>query len=245
MRVGGNDSICPRAALEYVNFQEVQAHMAAITERWITQGAQPNGLQSAEDGLWVIDQTDNHLYKLSYDDGSVLARLPTETVHSSGVTEGGGYLWVASTYSCELFKLDYEGNTVARYDTPGKGVVAFGDPNNPRVTGAHGMEWVDDENMWVAVPPAQRVYLMDPGSMRVKRSIPSPDIRPHGLFVDGGDMWLADTGARKVHRLDPENGEVLDEIDVPDPEVHGMTLRDGEIWFCCAATRRVCTIPLS
>ena len=133
----------------------------------------------------MMDQTDDHLYKLSYDDGSVLARLPAEAEHSSGVTEGGGYLWVASTFTCKLVKMDYEGNTVALYDTPGKGVVAYGDPNYTRVTGAHGMEWVDDENMWVAVPPAQRVYLMDPRSMTVKRSIPSPGVRPHGLFVEG------------------------------------------------------------
>jgi len=144
----------------------------------------------------------------------------------------------------ELVKVDYEGNTVAKYDTPGKGVVAFGDPSKSRVSGAHGMEWVDDENMWVAVPPAQRVFLMDPSTMQVKRSIPTPGPRPHGLFMNGDDMWLADTGMGKVHKLNPENGDVLDEIDVPDPEVHGMALRNGEIWFCCAVTRRVCTIPL-
>ena len=67
--------------------------MAEIQDRWITPGPQPNGLQAADDGLWVIDQTDNHLYKLSYEDGSVIADLPTETEHSSGVTEGGGFLW--------------------------------------------------------------------------------------------------------------------------------------------------------
>ena len=219
--------------------------MPEIEEMWVTPGPQPNGLQAADDGLWVIDQTDDHLYKLGYDDGSVLARLPTETEHSSGVTEGGGHLWVASTFTCELVEMDQEGNTVAKHDTPGKGVVAFGDPNSARVTGAHGMEWVDEESMWVAVPPSQRVYLMDPATMEVRRSIPTPGARPHGLFMDGGDMWLADTGMGKIHKLDPESGEVLDEIDIPAPEVHGMTLRDGQIWFCCAVTRRVCTVPLT
>ena len=216
----------------------------AVLDRWITPGPQPNGLQASGDGLWVMDQTDHHLYKLDYYDGSVLARLPTETRHSSGVTEGGGRLWVASTYTCELVEMDHEGGTIAKHDTPGKGVVAFGAPGNTRVTGAHGMEWVDDGNMWVAVPPAQRVYLMDPATMEVRRSIPTPGDRPHGLFMDNGDMWLADTGMGKIHKLDPDSGEVLDEIDVPEPEVHGMTLRDGEIWFCCAESRRVCTVPL-
>ena len=219
--------------------------MAQIEDRWITPGPQPNGLQAVADGLWVIDQTDNFLYKLSYDDGSVIEKLPTETEHSSGVTEGGGHLWVASTYSCELFKLDFKGGTVAKYDTPGKGVVAFAkDQATAPTTGAHGMEWIDDENMWVAVPPAQKVFLMDPRTMTVKREIPSPDARPHGVFMDDGNMWLADTGEGKLHKLDASNGEVLDEIDIPAPEVHGMTLHEGDIWFCCAVTRRVCTVPL-
>ncbi len=218
--------------------------MAQVHDMWVTPGPQPNGLQAADDGLWVIDQTDNHLYTLSWDDGSVIEDLPTETEHSSGVTEGGGMLWVASTYSCELFKLNRDGTTAERYDTPGKGVVVFGDPNRSRVTGAHGMEWVDDDNMWVAVPPAQKVFLMDPATMEVKRSIPTPGVRPHGLFMHEGEMWLGDTQMGKVHRLNPDNGDVLEEIDVPAPEVHGMTLHDDNIWFCCAVTRRVCTVPL-
>jgi streptogramin lyase len=215
-----------------------------VRDRWMAPGPQPNGLQAASDGLWLIDQVDNHLYKLGYEDGRVLAKLPTETDSSSGVTEGGGYVWVASTYSSELFKLDRDGRTVRRYDTPGKGVVKFGDPDGSTVTGAHGMEWADGENMWVAVPPAEKVYLMDPATMSVRRSIPTPGVRPHGIFLHEGALWLADTQMRAVHKLDPDSGQVLDRIEVPDSEVHGMTLHDGEIWFCCAETCRVCTIPL-
>ena len=220
--------------------------MAEIQERWVHPGPQPNGMQAVEDGVWIIDQTDNYLYKLAYEDGSVMEKLPTETEHSSGVTVGGGHIWVASTYSTELFKVNAgDGGTLARYDTPGKGVVAFAkDPANARVTGAHGMEWIDDDNMWVAVPPAQKVYLMDPKTMTVKRHIDSPDARPHGLFMHEGSMWLADTGIGKIHKLNPDTGEILDEIDIPAPEVHGMTLHAGEIWFCCAVSRRVCTVPL-
>ena len=69
--------------------------MTEVTDRWITPGPQPNGLQAADDGLWVIDQDNNDLYKLDYLDGSILARMPTESDHSSGVTIGGGHLWVS------------------------------------------------------------------------------------------------------------------------------------------------------
>ena len=217
--------------------------MSDIVDRWVTPGPQPNGLQAASDGLWLIDQADNHLYKLAYEDGSTIARHATETDRSSGVTEGGGHVWVASTYNARLYKLGYDGRTVEHFDTPGKGIVQFGPPRT-HVTGAHGIEWVDDENMWVAVPPARKIYLMDPTTMRVKRSIPTPGARPHGIFLHEGELWCADTAMRKVHRLDPGSGAVLSEMDVPDPEVHGMTLHEGHIWFCCAVTRRVCTIAL-
>ena len=130
--------------------------MTEITDRWVTPGPQPNGIQAAEDGLWVIDQSDNHLYKLAYHDGSVLARLPTETDRSSGVTEGGGYVWVASTYTARIYKLNGDGTTVEHYDTPGAGVVESGDPARTHVTGAHGLEWLDKSNMWIAVPPASK-----------------------------------------------------------------------------------------
>ena len=73
--------------------------------KWVHPGPQPNGLQCDSDGLWAIDQGNDHLYKLSYEDGSIIEDLNTETSKSSGITKGGGYLWVASTYTAELFKL--------------------------------------------------------------------------------------------------------------------------------------------
>ena len=213
-------------------------------ERWIHPGPQPNGLQADKEYLWAIDQTDNHLYKLSYEDGSIIEKMSTATVNPSGVTLGGGYIWGASTYSCELFKLTHKGETVETYDTPGKGVVAYANSEDQPPTGAHGMEWVDNNNMWVAVPPAQKVFLVDPSNMSVKHSIPTPGIRPHGLFMHNEFMWLAATQEAKIHKLDPNDGTILDEIEISDPEIHGMTVKDNDIWFCCSETRRVCTVPL-
>lgn len=215
--------------------------MAQVKDMWLHPGPQPNGMQAVEDGLWIIDQTDNHLYKLRYEDGVVLERWPTETEHSSGVTVGDGYIWVASTYTCQVFKLDFQGRTVARYDTPGKGVVEFAPPGRQRVTGAHGLEWVDGR-LWVAVPPAKTIYQIEPDGWEVLHSIPTPGNRPHGIAWDEGTLWCADTGIGAIHRLDPQTGQVLEEIRVEEPEVHGLTLRQGTLWFCCAQTRRVCTV---
>ena len=88
-------------------------------------GPKPNGLQAADDGLWIIDQGDNHVYKVDWSTGEVLHDIPTETEHSSGITLGGGYVWVASTYSCEIFQIEIDtGKTVEKYPSPGAGINA-------------------------------------------------------------------------------------------------------------------------
>ena len=85
-------------------------------------GPKPNGLQAADDGLWIIDQGDNHVYKVDWSTGEVLHDIPTETEHSSGITLGGGYVWVASTYSCEIFQIEIDtGKTIEKYPSPGAG----------------------------------------------------------------------------------------------------------------------------
>jgi len=151
---------------------------------------------------------------------------------------------VSSTFGSRIYKLNADGTTVAHYDTPGKGVVAFVDPTNAQITGAHGLQWVDERHMWMAVPPAQQLFLVDPRDMSVHRSIPTPSHRPHGVFLADDHLWCSDVGMRQIHKLDPATGEIRAAIDVPDPEVHGMTLHQGQIWFCCALTCRVCTVPL-
>lgn len=163
---------------------------------------------------------------------------------SSGVTKGGEYLWVASTYNAELHMLSYDGSTIDRYDTPGKGIMKFTNSRDAFVTGAHGVEWVDDENMWMAVPPAKSVFPIDPRAMSFKRSIPSPGVRPHGLFMHGNHLWVADTQDYKIQKLDIGSGSVLEEIHVPERKILGMTVHDGHTWFSCAEARKVCTVPL-
>ena len=97
--------------------------MAKIEDMWLTPGTRPNGLQAAEDGLWVISADDgSHLYKLDYETGEAMLDVPTETYRSSGLTVGGGHVWVASTHSSRLYKLNEDGSTVEFYEPPGTGV---------------------------------------------------------------------------------------------------------------------------
>ena len=144
-------------------------------------------------------------------------------------------MWVASTHSSRLYKLNEDGSTVEFYDPPGTGV------HDPRDTGPgynrpHGMEWVDGR-MWVSTKPALRLYLIDPETLEVERSIPTPGAAPHGIAWDGEALWCADRAMGKIHRLDAETGEILAEIDVPAPELHGLTMHEGALIFCCDPSR--------
>ncbi len=101
-----------------------------------------------------------------------------------------------------------------------------------------------DDKLWVSVKPANRNYLMDPGTMEVLHSIETPGPSPHGLAWDGEGLWCADREMGVVHRQDPETGEVMDEVSVPDPELHGLTYHEGALLVCCATTRRVVRVAV-
>lgn len=50
-------------------------------------GAQPNGLQATNEGLWVIDQVDpNHIFLLSYDGQVIRDYGECRAHHASGIT---------------------------------------------------------------------------------------------------------------------------------------------------------------
>lgn len=217
--------------------------MSKIEYMWQTPGTRPNGLQAADDGLWVISaDDDSRLYKLDYDTGEAIVDVPTETYKSSGMTVGGGHVWIASTHNSRLYKLNEDGSAVKFYDPPGTGVR---DPRDagPDYNRPHGMEWIDGK-MWVATKPALRIYLIDAETLEVERSIPTPGAAPHGIAWDGETIWCADRVMQTIHRLNPCNGEILDEIYVPEPELHGLTMHDGALIFCCDPSNRVCRIEI-
>ena len=65
-------------------------------------GPKPNGLQATQEGLWIMDQGNNRVYLVDYEDGRVLRDLPTAADRASGITYDGKALWLASTYNREL-----------------------------------------------------------------------------------------------------------------------------------------------
>src|SRR5215467_2867454 len=222
-------------------------HLPVVTKRvekaFRAPGKAPNDLQDAADGLWILDQVDpNKVFKVRYSDGSVIQEIQTESIHGSGITYGNGALWIASTWTLKTLKVDPKtGKTLASFDEPGAGMPKFGKPTRP--SGAHGLKWVDGK-IWMAMPPSEKIHLVEPETGAVIRSIPGPGIRTHGLAWDNGYLWCAETIDCAIYKLNPEDGKPVAKIQLTkdDPEIHGLSLHDGVFWYSDASSGWVCRL---
>jgi streptogramin lyase len=209
--------------------------------------SQPNDLQFVADGLWVLDQVDpNKAFKVRPEDGSILQTIQTESIHGSGITYGNGALWITSTKMSDpatpprTLKVDAKtGKTLKSWVTPGSGL--YGKVTTP--SGGHGVKWVDGK-YWMAVPASGKLFLMEPESGDVVRSIPAPGVRTHGLAWDNGFLWCVESDGRVIYKLDAKDGKKVAMIQLTktDPEPHGLDTRDGVLWYCDAASGWICRL---
>jgi glutamine cyclotransferase len=208
---------------------------------------QPNDLQFVADGLWVLDQVDpNKAFRVRPDDGAILQQLQTESIHGSGITYGNGALWIASTKMIDpatpprTLKVDAKtGATVTSWVTPGSGL--YGTVTTP--SGAHGLKWVDGK-YWMAVPASRKIFLMEPETGAVVRSIPAPGVRTHGLAWDDGFLWCVESDGRVIYKLDPKDGRTIGKIQLTkdDPAPHGLDINNGVLWYCDAGSGWICRL---
>ena len=213
----------------------------------IAGATQPNDLQFVADGLWVLDQVDpNKAFKVRPEDGSVIRELQTESIHGSGITYGHDALWITSTKMRDpaaaprTLKVDpTSGKTLKSWVTPGSGL--YGRVTTP--SGGHGVKWVDD-TYWMAVPASGKLFLMEPESGEILRSIPAPGVRTHGLAWDHGFLWCVESDGRIIYKLDPADGAPVARIELGKevPEPHGLDIRDGVLWYCDAASGWICRL---
>lgn len=228
---------------------------ARIEFAFKTPGSAPNGLQATSEGLWILDQATNRVALVRYEDGRVLRQFDTETDRGSGITFDGSALWIASTYNRLLVRVDAQtGRTLKKFPSPGSGVVKWGPRSaHPEPTGAHGLEWRRGE-LWVAVPPAMRIFVVNPEDGNPQRSFPAPGVRPHGIGWDpDGSLWCAESIYRSFFKMDPASGRILSQVILPPEEPlvggvvqvpHGMTVWKGNFWFSVAETGEVYRVPL-
>lgn len=248
---------CPalpaRPAAKEITFPTVVA--SRVDRAFATPGKQPNGLQAATEGLWVLDQGTNRAALVRYEDGSVIREFATETDRGSGITFDGSALWIASTYNRLLVRVDAKtGKTLKQLPSPGSGLVKWGPRGaHPQPTGAHGLEWSRGQ-LWVAAPPSATIYVVNPEDGSVIRSFPAPGVRPHGIGWDpDGSLWCAESIYRSFFKMDPKTGRILKQVMLPPtaPEVnglvvvpHGMTIWQRQFWFSVAETGEVYRVPL-
>jgi hypothetical protein len=211
---------------------------------------QPNDLQFVADGLWVLDQVDpNKAFKVRPEDGSILQELQTESIHGSGITYGNGALWIGSTKMTDpatpprTLKVDPKtGKTLKSWATPGSGLYGKITPTSTP-SGAHGLKWVDGK-YWMAVPASGKLFLMEPETGDIVRSIPAPGVRTHGLAWDNGFLWCVESDGRVIYKLDPKDGTPIAKIQLAkdDPEPHGLDISQGVLWYCDAASSWICRL---
>lgn len=225
---------------------------ASVKTMFRSPGPHPNGLQASAEGLWILDQGDNRAYLVDYDDGKVIRKLDTDSKAGSGITVDGDTLWLASTYSREIIHCEAKtGKTIAKFDTPGAGVVDWPHPRvSPlapkpvtaaapkptsarQATGAHGLE-MRDGLLWTAVPPSKTIYRIEPKSFTVQFKFPTAGDRPHGLGWEGAWLWCVDSNDNAIYRYDTKTGAYGVKIQLADsdPLPHGMSIRDGWMWYC-------------
>ena len=202
----------------------------------------PNDLQFGPDGnLWILDQVDpNKVFTVNPKDGSVINQVQTESMHGSGITYGNSAWWIGSTKTLKTLKVDPKtGRTLKSFDTPGAGL--YGNLTTP--SGAHGVKWVDGR-YWMAVPASGKIYLMEPESGEIVRSIPAPTVRTHGLAWDNGFLWCVGSSEREIYKMDPKDGRLMAKIKLTkdDPEPHGLDLYQGTMWYSDAASGWVCAL---
>jgi hypothetical protein len=209
---------------------------------------EPNDLAFVPEGLWILDQVDpNKAFLVRPDDGSVIRQIQTESIHGSGIALANGALWIASTKTADgsppkTMKIDpVTGKTLKQWVTPGSGIWTKGP--NATVSGAHGIKFVNGR-YWMAVPASGKLFLMEPESGEIVRSIPAPGIRTHGLAWDNGTLWCVESNDQAIYKMDPKDGKLLAKIQLSkqDPALHGMDIHDGVLWYCDAASGWVCRL---
>ncbi len=99
--------------------------------------------------------------------------------------------------------------------------------------GAHGIEYRDGF-LYFAVPPARKVFVMDPKTWLVRATWPTAGNRVHGIGWEGDTLWAADSNLRAFFRHDIKTGRMIEKIQLTesDPIIHGATVHDGYMWYC-------------
>lgn len=106
----------------------------------------------------------------------------------------------------------------------------------PAGTGAHAI-LSRDGKLFVGVPPARAIFVIEKKSWLVLDEWPTASKRPHGsCWADASKdaMWVADSNLNAFFLHDASTGRIVERLQLPDdsPVIHGATLYNGYMYFC-------------
>ena len=119
---------------------------------------------------------------------------------------------------------------------PTWGEVLMPEPDGPAGTGAHSI-LTKGNLLYVAVPPARSIFVIDKTTWIVQDEWRTPGNRPHGgCWADDEKrfIWSSDTNLNAFFRYDVETGEIVERMQLPDdsPTIHGVARIGQDIYFC-------------
>jgi sugar lactone lactonase YvrE len=167
-----------------------------------------------------MDQGDNRVYLVRYEDGKVLRALDTEADRASGITFDGEALWLASTYNRTIVHADARtGKTIAKYFTPGAGPIykMVGDP--PQRSSPLAPKPTPDQER----QGRERVSGLQPPGGNMGTGA-------HGLEWRDGKLWMATPPSRMIYRLDPKSWVVEKKFSTAANRPHGIGWDGKWLW---------------
>ena len=219
----------------------------------------PNGLQTTDDGLWIVDQITDRVALVElenpldyYGVPKFIRDIPSDCSNTSGLSYGEGALWLAANgdaslwrparphdaaaHMGEILKVDPQtGKTLARYPLPGGG-------------GTHGLEFdrYEADTLWITTLKEQTLTKMRISDWSIQHVLPLPYKRAHGVVRVADGIWVVHTADRVIVKLDLNDGHELDRIDVPAPhaEPHGLSICADDLIYCDASSGWVAKITL-
>ena len=235
-----------------------------VDRRWQTPQPCPAGIKATRDGIWLVDRETAKAYLMSFD-GQIKVEIETGTQRPAAIETDEAGLWIAGEDGRKMIRIVFGigesgGTDYARssrqteFDVPGAGPVKWGAPGEyPETIGVRGLAWIRGE-LFLAVPPAAKIFVVTAQTGTVAREIPAPGVRPQGLVFDAdGGLWCTDANSRSFFKLDAATGNVIKQHMLPfdQPQVNGkvitpqgLTIWQRMLYFCSPETGEIYRTPL-
>ena len=210
-----------------------------------------------------MDQGNNRVYLVAYEDGKVLResrRLkPTKRAELPTMAKRCG--WPPPTIGCFCAWMRRRGRRSSEYYTPGAGVIyrMTGDPPARSQSSGearagwsatsggplarrgvrHGRAWTRVARRQVCgwrLPPRRTCLSDRPGKWIVEQKFATAANRPHGMGWEGKYLWVTDSNLNAFFKHDPATGEIVEKIQLS--RYRSVAPRDDHLEGCALVLRR-------